>query len=93
MANGRISRLSAISDILKEDGKRRLSNARRESKISMTDLEARNTDVEVRTIEGNYTVSLISLYLAFSCLVELSKISIARILRSVLFTTECEKIN
>lgn len=45
MANGRISRLSAFSDILKEDGKRRLSNTRRESRLSTTDLEA-------RTIEG-----------------------------------------
>lgn len=54
MANGRISRLSAFSDILKEDGKRRLSNARRESKISMTDLEARTTDVETRTIDGKF---------------------------------------
>lgn len=52
MANGRISRLSAFSDILKEDGKRRLSNGRRESKIAMGDLEARTTDVEARTIEG-----------------------------------------
>lgn len=52
MANGRISRLSAFSDILKEDGKRRLSNGRRESKISLSDVEARTTDVEVRNIEG-----------------------------------------
>lgn len=52
MANGRISRLSAFSDILKEDGKRRLSNTGRESKISMTDLEGRATDVEARSIEG-----------------------------------------
>ncbi len=58
MANGRISRLSAFSDILKEDGKRRLSNARRDSKISVTDLEARTTDVEARTIEGRLWLNI-----------------------------------
>jgi len=47
MANGRISRLSALSDILKEDGKRRLSNARRESK----DVDGGTTVVESRTID------------------------------------------
>ncbi|KAG4077537.1 hypothetical protein HA402_002964 [Bradysia odoriphaga] len=51
MANGRISRLSVLSDILQEEGKRRLSNARTESKISMSELEARTTDVEARSIE------------------------------------------
>lgn len=54
MANGRISRLSAFSDILKEDGKRRLSNARRDSKIILGELDGRNdnTDLESHTIES-----------------------------------------
>lgn len=61
MANGRISRLSAFSDALKEDGKRRLSITRRDSKTSMNDVEAsRTTDLEGRTIEGKIFFSSIN---------------------------------
>ncbi|KAJ6641848.1 Aquaporin-4 [Pseudolycoriella hygida] len=61
MVNGRISRLSAFSDIIKEDGKRRLSNAMGESKMPMSDLEARSTDLEARSIEDKVMTDVFSI--------------------------------
>lgn len=77
MANGRISRLSAISDILKEDGKRGLSNARRDSKVSL-DLEARRADLETRTIDGKFFFML-----QINSILSISKLSVSVSLDSV----------